>query len=201
MDQRLLLALGCVLNAWAAYSMSVVTLGVDYWGLAWPRFVQGLGVGLIFVPLNAVALATISRESMGNATALLNVVRNLGGGAGVAVVSTLLARRAQEHQSTLVTHVNPFDPETAARLQFWAAHFESHGADTFTAQRRALARLYQEVTRQSQLLAFADDFWLLFILFCSTLALLPLLRRVRLHHEPASSRRPGDDAPAPVHVE
>src|SRR5262245_42034938 len=87
MDQRLLLALGCVLNAAAAYSMSVVPPGVDYWGLAWPRFIQGLGVGFIFVPLNAVALATISRERMGNATALLNVVRNLGGGAGVAVVS------------------------------------------------------------------------------------------------------------------
>ena len=45
-DQRLLLAIGCLLNAWAAWSMSVLTLGVDYWGLAWPRFVQGLGVGL-----------------------------------------------------------------------------------------------------------------------------------------------------------
>jgi DHA2 family multidrug resistance protein len=102
MDQRLLLAVGCLLNAYAAWSMSVLTVGVDYWGLAWPRFVQGLGVGLIFVPLNAVGLATIPRASMGNATALLNVVRNLGGGMGVAVVSTLLSRRAQEHQSTLI---------------------------------------------------------------------------------------------------
>src|SRR5262245_15950193 len=115
-DQRILLAVGCLLNAWAAWSMSVLTLGVDHWGLAWPRFVQGLGVGFIFVPLNAVALATIPREAMGNATALLNVVRNLGGGIGVALVSTILARRAQHHQSTLVAHVNPFDPETAERL-------------------------------------------------------------------------------------
>jgi DHA2 family multidrug resistance protein len=201
-DQRLLLAVGCVLNAWAAYHMSIVTLGVDYWGLAFPRFVQGLGVGFVFVPLNAVALATISRERMGNATALLNVVRNLGGGAGVAVVSTILARRSQEHQSTLINHVNPFDPETAGRLAAWTAHFESQGADSFTAQRQALARIYQEVTRQSQLLAFADDFWVLFLLFCSALFLLPLLQRVRLHPEPAARRRrAADDAPAPVHVE
>ena len=48
-DQRLLLALGCLLNAYAAWCMSVLTIGVDYWGLAWPRFVQGLGVGFIFV--------------------------------------------------------------------------------------------------------------------------------------------------------
>src|SRR5262249_61726710 len=78
MDQRLLLLIGCLLNAWAAWNMSVLTSTVDYWGLAWPRFVQGLGVGFIFVPLNAVGLATIPRISMVNATALLNMVRNLG---------------------------------------------------------------------------------------------------------------------------
>ena len=200
LDQRFLLALGCVLNAWAAWHMSVLTSGVDYWALAWPRFVQGLGVGLIFVPLNAVGLATIPRISMGNATALLNVVRNLGGSAGVAVVSMLLARRAQEHQSTLIAHVNPFDAETAARLSAWAAHFGAQGADSFTAQRRALAMVYREVTRQAQVLAFADDFWLLFVLFSGTILLLPLLERVRTG--PAtSSKAQADDAPAPVHME
>src|SRR5437016_6575579 len=43
MDQRILLLLGCLLNAWAAWNMSVLTSNVDYWALAWPRFVQGLG--------------------------------------------------------------------------------------------------------------------------------------------------------------
>jgi MFS transporter, DHA2 family, multidrug resistance protein len=199
-DQRILLAVGCLLNAWAAWSMSVLTLGVDHWGLAWPRFVQGLGVGFIFVPLNAVALATIPREAMGNATALLNVVRNLGGGIGVALVSTILARRAQHHQSTLVAHVNPFDPETAERLSRWAHHFEAQGTDSFTAQRRALATVYHEVTRQAQVLSFADDFGVLFLLFCSTLLLLPLLQRVHAGPVP-SGRRRHDDAPAPVAME
>ena len=180
--------------------MSVLTLGVDHWGLAWPRFVQGLGIGFIFVPLNAVALATIPREAMGNATALLNVVRNLGGGIGVALVSTILARRSQHHQSTLVAHVNPFDPETAERLSRWAHHFEAQGTDSFTAQRQALATVYHEVTRQAQVLSFADDFGVLFLLFCSTLLLLPLLQRV--HAGPvSSSRRHHDDAPAPVAME
>jgi DHA2 family multidrug resistance protein len=201
MDQRILLLIGCMLNAWAAWNMSVLTSNVDYWALAWPRFVQGLGVGFIFVPLNAVGLATIPRISMGNATALLNVVRNLGGGAGVAVVSMLLARRTQEHQSTLVPHVNPFDAETAARLSAWASHFGAHGADSFTAQQRALARVYQELTQQAQVLAFADDFWLLFVLFSGTVLLLPLLERVRSGPPTASSSSHADDAPAPVHME
>jgi MFS transporter, DHA2 family, multidrug resistance protein len=201
MDQRILLLVGCLLNAWAAWNMSVLTSNVDYWALAWPRFVQGLGVGFIFVPLNAVGLATIPRISMGNATALLNVVRNLGGGAGVAVVSMILARRTQEHQSTLVPHVNPFDAETAARLSAWASHFGAHGADSFTAQQRALARVYQELTQQAQVLAFADDFWLLFVLFSGTVLLLPLLERVRTGPPTASSSAHADDAPAPVHME
>src|SRR5438876_3255547 len=105
LDQRWLLAVGCVLNALSTWWMSEVTIGVDYWSLAWPRFVQGVGVGFIFVPLNTVALANIGRDKMGNATVLLNVVRNLGGGIGVALMAMLLARRGQEHQSAMVAHI------------------------------------------------------------------------------------------------
>jgi len=152
------------------------------------------------VPLNAIALATIPRGAMGNATALLNVVRNVGGGIGGAVVSTLLARRAQHHQSPLVAHVNVFDRETTARRSTWAAHFEAQGSDAFTAHRRALATVYHEVTRQAQVLSFADDFGMLFVLFCSTLLLLPLLQRGRVGTV-AWSRRHADDAPAPVAME
>jgi MFS transporter, DHA2 family, multidrug resistance protein len=200
MDQRWLLALGCILNAYAVYVMSEVTLGMDYWSLAWPRFVQGAGVGFIFVPLNTIGLATIAREKMGNATAALNVVRNLGGAIGVSVMTAVLARRSQEHQSTLVGHVNVWDPETAERLRTWARHFSARGADSFTAERQALGTLYKEVTRQAELLAFADDFWLLFLLFCATLILLPLLRRVRLD-APARAGRGEEPTQAPIHAE
>jgi len=199
MDQRWILALGCLLNAYATYEMSTVTLGADYWALAWPRLVQGAGIGFIFVPLNTVALATISRERMGNATALLNVVRNLGGAIGVALLTTLLARRSQVHQTTLGGHVDIWDAETAERLRAWAAHFAAQGADSFTAERRAVSKLYQEVTRQAQLLAFADDFWVLFLLFSSSLVLLPMLSRVRLG--PPARTEAGDAAPPPVHVD
>jgi MFS transporter, DHA2 family, multidrug resistance protein len=199
MDQRWLLALGCALNAYATYAMSTVTLGADYWALAWPRLVQGVGIGFIFVPLNTVALATIPRERMGNATVLLNVVRNLGGAFGVALLTTLLARRSQAHQATLVGHVDAWDPETTERLRAWATHFAAQGADSFTAERRAVGVLYQEVTRQAQLLAFADDFWILFLLFCGSLVLLPMLRRVRM--APATPRGADDAAPPAVHAD
>ena len=199
-DQRWLLAIGCGLNAWATYEMSTVTLGMDYWGLAWPRFVQGFGVGLIFAPLNTVALATVEREKMGNATALLNVVRNLGGGIGIALMATLIARRSQEHQTVLAAHVNLWDAETTERLHMWARHFAAQGADAFTAERQALGRMYQQVTQQAQLLAFADVFWLLFFLFCASVLLLPMLRRVRVESGGKRQARTEDAAPA-VHAE
>ena len=198
MDQRWLLAAGCLLNAYSTYEMSTITLGADYWSLAWPRMVQGVGVGFIFVPLNTVALATIPRERMGNATVLLNVVRNLGGAIGVALLTTLLARRSQMHQATLAGHIDVWDPETAERLHTWAAHFVAQGTDTFTAERRALSALYGEVTKQSQLLAFADDFWVLFLLFCGALFLLPMLSRVRI--APAS-RTDDNGGPPTIHAE
>jgi MFS transporter, DHA2 family, multidrug resistance protein len=199
MDQRILLALGCLLNAASTYWMSEITLGVDYWSLAWPRFVQGVGVGFIFVPLNTVALANIPREKMGNATSLINVVRNLGGGIGVALMATLLARRGQEHQTKLVSHLQLGDPETGERLRLWSSHFSAQGADAFTAQRRALGALYHEVIQQAQMMAVADVFWLLLILFSATLLLLPMLRRVRV--APARSGASRDELPTAVHAE
>lgn len=196
MDQRLLLGLGCGLNALSFYMMSNVTLGMDYWALAWPRFVQGFGLGFIFVPLTTLTLATIPREKLGNATSAFNVLRNLGGSVGVALATTLLARRSQIHQSGLVSHVSVWDPETAARLKAWAGHFVAQGADSFTAERRALAMLYQDTVGQAQVLAYADDFWLLAILFSLIPLLAPLMRRV--HAEPLPERGASAAEPAPA---
>src|SRR5206468_5104573 len=64
--------------------MTSLTLGMDYWALALPRFIQGFAVGFIFVPLSTLALATIRRDKLVNATAVYGVLRNLGGKIGRA---------------------------------------------------------------------------------------------------------------------
>jgi MFS transporter, DHA2 family, multidrug resistance protein len=179
MDQRLMLLFGCGLNAVALVMMSDLTLGMDYWSLAVPRFLQGFAQGFIFVPLQTLALATIRLERLSNATAAYNVVRNVGGSIGVAFITTLLARRAQYHQAVLADHVTQWSPETAGRLREWAGHFAQHGADSFTAARQATTMLYRELLDQAQVLTYADEFWLLALVFMAVLPLLPLLRRVR----------------------
>src|SRR6185295_2118210 len=63
-DQRLMLAFGCVLNAVSLYMMTTLTLGMDYWALALPRFIQGFAAGFIYVPLSTLTLATIRRDKL-----------------------------------------------------------------------------------------------------------------------------------------
>ena len=198
-DQRLMLAGGCLLNAVATTMMASVTLGMDYWSLAWPRFLQGFAGGFIFPPLQTLTLATVRLERLGNATAAYNVVRNIGGSIGVALATTLLVRRSQEHQTTLVAHLNVWDAETAARLKQWTEHFVSQGSDSYTAGRRALAMLYRGTVEQAQVMAYADDFWLLALVSLAILPLIPLMHRVRTEQNERARERPGrvEALPAP----
>src|SRR5580765_8375312 len=149
-DQRWMLAFGCLLNAASLYMMTSLTLGMDYWALAVPRFIRGFAVGFVFVPLSTLTLATIRRDKLVNATAAYGMLRNVGGSIGIAVVTTLLAQRSQFHQATLVSHITAWDPETQVRLAQWATHFVSAGTDAFTAERRAMAMLYRETMAQAQ---------------------------------------------------
>jgi DHA2 family multidrug resistance protein len=205
-DQRLMLVFGCGLNAICLVWMSHVSLTMDYWSLALPRFLQGFGQGFIFPPLQTLALATIRMHRLSNATAAFNVVRNVGGSIGVAIVTTLLARRAQYHQSTLSGHVNQWDPETAGRLREWTDHFIQHGADSFTASRRATAMLYRELVGQAQVLTYGDEFWLLAMIFVAVMPLLLFMRRVRAEENErarasgtAPARSAAPPAPEPAH--
>jgi DHA2 family multidrug resistance protein len=183
-DPRLLLAFGVTMNGLAMLLMSHVTLASDFWSLAWPRLLQGVGMGFIFVPLQSLALSSVTVRQLPNATALFSVVRNIGGSAGVAIATTLLSRRAQLHQSTLVSHVHAWDPETVERLRQWTAHFLGHGADPTTAGRRALVMLYRETQAQAQVLAFIDDFRLLAVMYAGLVLMIVCMRRVR--PEPAA---------------
>ena len=196
-DQRWMLAFGCLLNAVSLYMMTSLTLGMDYWALALPRFVQGFAVGFIFVPLSTLTLATIRRDKLVNATAAYGMLRNLGGSIGIAVVTTLLSQRSQFHQATLTSHITRWDPETHDRLGQWSSYFTSVGSDVFTAERQAVAMLYRETVAQAQLLAYVDDFWLLALMFAAVPLFLPLMRRIRLQPT-TTATAPAERSPVPA---
>jgi DHA2 family multidrug resistance protein len=194
MDQRVMLAGGCLLQAVSLWLMAQVTASIDFWNLAWPRFVQGFSMGFIFVPLQALALANIPMERLSNATAAYNLVRNIGGSIGVAVVTTLLVRRAQAHQVMLGSRVDAGNPAVVARLQQWTEHFLDRGADVVTAGRQAMAMIYRETLTQAQVLSYADDFRLMLVASCAVVLLVPFMRRVRT----TDARRRGKEAAAPA---
>src|SRR2546428_715426 len=193
MDQRLMLVGGCLLQAVALWLMTEVTSTMDFEALAWPRFVQGFSAGFIFVPLQALALANIPMERLSNATSAYNLVRNVGGSVGVALVTTMLVRRAQGHQATLGSHINLGSHEMAARLHQWTGHFLERGADTVTAGQQAMAMIYRELLTQSQVLAYADDFRLMLVASRLVVVLVPFMRRVRAPAQrgEAAARDPG----------
>jgi MFS transporter, DHA2 family, multidrug resistance protein len=191
-DQRLLLGTGAAINVVALLWMSNLTLEMDFWSLVWPRLLQGFGMGFIFVPLQTLALSTVRLDRLSNATAAFNVVRNIGGSVGIAIVTTLLARRGQYHQARLMDGVDLSNPMMTERVAGWTAHFANRGADTFTAGRQALATIYQETVAQAQLMAFVDDFRLMAMLFVGVLMLIPFMRRIRA--EETERRQPAEGA-------
>ena len=167
---KTLLALGLFTAASSLMLMAEFNLEAGFYAVALPRFIQGLGMGLFFVPLSAASYAYIRMEEMGNASGIFNLLRNLGGSFGVAFSSTMLAQRSQVHQTFLVEQITPYNPEYQARYQQFLHWFQTHhpeAADT----KGVLAAMYQEVLRQAGMLAFNDAFWLL---SWATFLLIPL---------------------------
>jgi DHA2 family multidrug resistance protein len=173
-DARWLLAIGMTVTNYSLIMSSHLTLDVSMWHLTWPRIVWGLGMGFYFVPLSAMAIGVVSKEKMGDASALFNLMRNIGGSIGVALAVTLLSRRAQFHQQVIASHITPYNRAAAGWFAYLQQGLISSGTDPVTAQAQAGHLIYLEVQRQSVLMAFLDSFWLIGVtsLLCVPLVLL-----------------------------
>ena len=162
-DPRYLVAAGLILSAIGALTMSRLSLYVDAWGLIWPGMIAGAGMGLFFVPLNAVAFGSIPDAKLDEASGMIALMRGIGSSIGIAVVSWLLVRQGQVHWVNLTNHVNPFNPSIAP-------YFAASGLDM--ASPSTLKMISLEVTRQAQMQAFIDLFW---FIGWVTFAILPLV--------------------------
>jgi DHA2 family multidrug resistance protein len=145
----------------------------------WPQFAQGFSFGLLFVPLTTVTMDPIPRESMGNATSMFNLLRNIGGSMGIAASTTLLARHQQAHLNMLGAHVDPFSPTARAFLDGLRRAFLARGADLATATGQARGALFGLVQRQAAVMSFNDVFRLLALFFLALLPLVFLMRAPR----------------------
>ncbi len=181
-DPRKMIGIGFLMNAATLYWMGWMNLQSGFWDIFWPQFVQGVGMGLLFVPLTTVTMDRITPKEMGSATSLFNLLRNIGGAAGIAAVQTILARDRQEHFNILGAHVNIYNPSTQVMFQNMRSAFIAGGADVATATQRAYAALSGGVQKQAAMISFIDGFKILAFVFVALLPLLFLMRKPQ-HHE------------------
>jgi DHA2 family multidrug resistance protein len=176
-DPRLLIAFGLTANAGALIYMSHFDLQVDYWTVAWGRIYQSIGLGFLFIPINTISYIGMPPEQNNNASAIINMMRNVGGSIGISVVTTMLARRTQVHQSMLTQHTTAYSNNYQDMLQSMQLHFMSQAGSAVDALQQAEGALYRIVQQQAQLLAFVDDFRLLAALFIVLVPFLLIMRR------------------------
>ena len=172
---RLVISFGLALGAFTCFQMSRFTLTTSHEEILWPQMIQGVALACIFIPLSTVALATIDRRRMGDATGLNNLVRQLGGSFGVAIFAALLDRYTVEARQGLVAHVTMGDPAVGARLAGMRALFTRGGIDAITASQRALAMLDGQVSLQASMLGFDRAFFLAGLVFAVSMPLVLLL--------------------------
>jgi MFS transporter, DHA2 family, multidrug resistance protein len=185
-DPRRMLATGFIIMAGSLYWMSWLNLEAGFWDIFWPQFVQGAGMGLVFVPLTTVAMDRIAVKDMGPATSLFNLLRNIGGAAGIAVVQTMLARDRQEQINILGAHVNAYTSSARMMFESLRSTFIARGSDAATATERAYAALFGMVQKQAAMISFIDGFKLLGFMFLLMLPLILLMKKPQHHERPAS---------------
>ncbi|MDR3569575.1 MAG: DHA2 family efflux MFS transporter permease subunit [Syntrophobacteraceae bacterium] len=182
-DSRKLITCGFLLLAYSSYMLSGLNLQISIGNIVLPNLLMGLAMGLIFVPLATTTMAGLPNEKMGNATGIFNLMRNIGGSFGISIVTTILARGAQEHQTYISAHFNPYNPVFQQYFTRFKSLFALHGASNHTGHKAVLS-LYSLAVQQATLLAYMDDFRFLAVcsLLCVPAALA--LRKVSLRKGP-----------------
>jgi DHA2 family multidrug resistance protein len=169
-DSRLLIATGIGVTAVSLEMMCGYSTRMPQ-TLVWSTtFLQGIGTGLTYVTLTTVAFATLGVQYRSEGTSMFNLLRNVGSSIGIAATGALLTRNTQVMHERLASHILPWGDQMRIPAPF-----------SLTAP-AGLAALNAEVTRQAQMIAYNDDFKLMFVI---TLALIPLVLLLR----PARARR------------
>jgi DHA2 family multidrug resistance protein len=161
-DPRLVIGVGFALFAASNFMNIYMTNDYATDQLFWPNVVRAAGQALVFAPLSAVATAGIEAENAGSASGLFNMMRNLGGAVGIAMLQTFLTKREQYHSNVLMQSVSLLEQATRSRIEQLTQYFVSHGVtDRAEASHRAVVAIGHIVQKQAFILAFSDTFYLL----------------------------------------
>jgi MFS transporter, DHA2 family, multidrug resistance protein len=174
-DARIMLLFGFVVSAYALWQMMQYTIVLSPSDIVWPGVIQGFGLGFVFVPLSALTFSTLTPQLRADGTATYSLMRNIGSSIGISIVQTFMTRGTQIAHSDLAANITPFNPAVQTMLE--------------SGSRYDLAVLNQSITQQAQMIAYLNDFKMMFV---ATLLVIPLLLVIR----PNSSSAPVDTSHA-----
>lgn len=169
LDLRVLVAAGVAISSIALWEMAHWSLAVDRWAIIHSGLIQGFGFGLIFIPLNVLAFSTLAPSMRTEGSSMLNLFRAVGSSFGISLVTVALARNTQISHSDLASHVTSasgngmIDFSTIERFQ--------------SAGEMAMVMINAEISRQAAMVAYIDDFYMMFWLSLASLPLVLLMKK------------------------
>jgi DHA2 family multidrug resistance protein len=177
---KYLIAFGFIILAGALANMAALEPSISFGTVAMARVFQAAGFAFLFVPIQTLAYSNIPPAKANNASALINLMRNLGGSVGISVATTLLARRSQVHQQFLVANLTATKIPFQSSLHGLTQRYAVHGSDSVTASQQALAMTARVLQTQSAMLAYLDIFLVLMIASLAAVTLTFFLQRIEL---------------------
>ena len=176
-DNRWLMALGYAGFAGTAYWMGNLTLDIAQFTLSAPVILSGFAAGFVFVPLATNSMATLKNEMIGNASGLYNLIRNVGGGVGISIVNTLVARHAQLHRAELGRNIS--DSALVQNTVKGLAGTFSKNVDPQIAIAQAYAVINRGLNQQAVIYSYVDDLRYMALVSLCCIPLVFMLRRVK----------------------
>jgi DHA2 family multidrug resistance protein len=164
-DARILVSVGLILTAASLYFMTGFSPQMGSGPVIWTGVLQGLGLGLVFVPLSTIAFATIEPVYRADATSLFSLVRNIGSSIGISMVTLMLTRNVQINHSELGASISMFNPTLTAMFQGPSRNLVT------------LQQLEGMVTQQALMISYLDDFKLMMIITICAMPLAWFLRK------------------------
>jgi DHA2 family multidrug resistance protein len=181
---RTLIGGGFLLLAYSVFLFGAINLQISIWSIVIPNILNGFAIATIFVPLTTSTVGTLAREQIGSGTGIFNLMRNVGGGVGIASITTFIARVAQSNQDVFSAHMSRFNPLFQQRLAAIQT-FLSHKVGAWQAMKQAQQILYNTLLQQASLVSYVHNFRLVALacLFCVPLVFL--FKRVSAESQPA----------------
>lgn len=162
------------------YTSSHADINASRMWFAWPQILRGLGTACLTVPLINQAVVGLKPHEMPSGIALTNMLRQIGGSLGIAIMNTYVANRFMVHKTQLVSNLQPENLVASGWLTNTKNLLMQKGFDVYTAERMSYQILDLNVNKQSFLLSYLDGFLLISLFFIAAVPFMFLLRTQKL---------------------